>query len=354
MVLPGLDENDEPEEDTILPGFEDEADDKKEETVLPGFENIDESYNNVYRPKENSLQNTSTTYENVDISNLLTSDKKVACFIGTSKNGTSFIVNNLADITSKMGIDTAILDTTKNRNSYYIYTQNDEALRKIAMNSVQNLIQGNANGIQVNKNLTVYTSLPDETEGIENAGTILQTLLKKHSLVLIDCDFETPVQYFEKTQEVQSLDVLTIQPLTAFLRELKSKNILDQNKLRIVLNKVLKLRGINDKTIIGGMAYYNDPAMSFMTELFDKNTVRYVTMPFNEEVYTIYLENIINCQVSTKGYPKNIVQILNELSNMVYPLVSGKSTYVPPTLDKNSGVFSPSMNSTLNQMKNRY
>lgn len=357
MVLPGLDENDEPEEDTILPGFEDEADDKKEETVLPGFENIDESYNNVYRPKENSLQNTSTTYENVDISNLLTSDKKVACFIGTSKNGTSFIVNNLADITSKIGIDTAILDTTKNRNSYYIYTQNDEALRKIAMNSVQNLIQGNANGIQVNKNLTVYTSLPDETEGIENAGTILQTLLKKHSLVLIDCDFETPVQYFEKTQEiylVQSFDILTIQPLTAFLRELKSKNILDQNKLRIVLNKVLKLRGINDKTIIGGMAYYNDPAMSFMTELFDKNTVRYVTMPFNEEVYTIYLENIINCQVSTKGYPKNIVQILNELSNMVYPLVSGKSTYVPPTLDKNSGVFSPSMNSTLNQMKNRY
>ena len=359
ITLPGLNENEEIDdnEDTILPGFKDEVDDKKEETVLPGFENIDESYNNVYRPKENSLQNTSTTYENVDISNLLTSDKKVACFIGTSKNGTSFIVNNLADITSKMGIDTAILDTTKNRNSYYIYTQNDEALRKIAMNSVQNLIQGNANGIQVNKNLTVYTSLPDETEGIENAGTILQTLLKKHSLVLIDCDFETPVQYFEKTQEiylVQSFDILTIQPLTAFLRELKSKNILDQNKLRIVLNKALKLRGINDKTIIGGMAYYNDPAMSFMTELFDKNTVRYVTMPFNEEVYTIYLENIINCQVSTKGYPKNIVQILNELSNMVYPLVSGKSTYVPPTLDKNSGVFSPSMNSTLNQMKNRY
>ena len=148
IVLPGLDENDEPEEDTILPGFKDETDDKKEETVLPGFENIDESYNNVYRPKENSLQNTSTIYENVDISNLLTSDKKVACFIGTSKNGTSFIVNNLADITSKMGIDTAILDTTTNRNSYYIYTQNDEALRKIAMNSVQNLIQGNANGIQ--------------------------------------------------------------------------------------------------------------------------------------------------------------------------------------------------------------
>ena len=400
-ILPGVEEKTQVE-DTILPGFENQ---QEESTVLPGFEedtsNVNENvlpgfdenneqqekpsyqqinqennaqnnqmysnmnysnelnYGNNYNSfnrQETRLQNVNETYENVDISRLLTSDKKVACFIGTSKNGTSFIVNNVADITSKMGIDTAILDTTKNRNSYYIYTKNDEELRKVAMNSISNLLQDNANGIQVNKNLTVYTSLPDETEGIENAGTILQTLLKKHSLVLIDCDFDTPIQYFEKTQEiylVQTFDILTIQALTAFLRELKSRNVLDQNKLRVVLNKALKLRGVNDKTIIGGMAYYNDPAMSFMTELFDKNTVRYIAVPFNEEVYTKYLENIIECEVSTKGYPKNILQILNELANMVYPVVSGKSTYVPPTVERNS-VFSPSMNSTLNQMKNRY
>ena len=386
-ILPGF--GDQQEESTVLPGFEEDTSNVNE-NVLPGFDvnneqqeqpsyqqinqennaqnnqmysnmnysnelNYGNNYNSFNR-QETRLQNVNETYENVDISRLLTSDKKVACFIGTSKNGPSFIVNNVADITSKMGIDTAILDTTKNRNSYYIYTKNDEELRKVAMNSISNLLQDNANGIQVNKNLTVYTSLPDETEGIENAGTILQTLLKKHSLVLIDCDFDTPIQYFEKTQEiylVQTFDILTIQPLTAFLRELKSKNVLDQNKLRVVLNKALKLRGVNDKTIIGGMAYYNDPAMSFMTELFDKNTVRYIAVPFNEEVYTRYLENIIECEVSTKGYPKNILQILNELANMVYPVVSGKSTYVPPTVERNS-VFSPSMNSTLNQMKNRY
>ena len=343
FLLPGLQE--EPKE-TILPGIEEKD---EEETILPGFDNVKE--NNTLT----SMQDINKTYESVDISNLLTSDKKVACFIGTSKNGTSFIVNNLAEITSKMGIDTAILDTTKNRNSYYIYTKNEEPLRKVAMDSINNLLQGVANGIQVNKNLTVYTSLPEETEGIENAGTILQTLLKKHSLVLIDCDFETPLEYFEKTQEIyliQSFDILTIQPLTAFLREMKSKNILNENKLRVILNKAVKVRGINDKTIIGGMAYYNDPAMSFMTELFNKNTIRYITVPFNEEVYTKYLENVINCEVSTKGYPKNIIQILNELSNMVYPLVSGKSTYVPPRVETNG--FTPSMNSTLNQMKNRY
>ena len=362
ITLPGLEEN---ENENILPGLE-----EKETTVLPEVDETEEQINNTYTNNMNptyenntgtmygnSLQNTDIQYDNVDITNLLTSDKKVACFVGTSKNGTSFIVNNIADITARMGIDTAILDTTQNRNSYYIYTKNEEDLRKVAMNSITNLLQGIANGIQVNRNLTVYTSLPEETEGIENAGTILQTLLKKHSLVLIDCDFNTPLQYFEKTQEiylVQTFDILTIQPLTAFLRELKSKNILDQNKLRIVLNKALKLRGVNDKSIIGGMAYYNDPAMSFMTELFDKNTIRYVGVPFNEEVYTRYMENIINCEVSTKGYPKNILQILNSLADMIYPSISGKSTYTPPTIDKNSGVFSPSMNSTLNQMKNRY
>ena len=355
-ILPGIGEQ--REEKTILPGFKEE----QEDNILPGFEEetkqqeekvVPEYNNNMYGIQQtNTLQNT---FDDVDISNLLTSDKKVACFIGTSKNGTSFIVNNLAEIASSKGIDTAILDTTKNRNSYYIYTKNEEDLRQTAMNSINNLLQGNAQGIKANKNLTVYTSLPDETEGIENAGTILQTLLNKHSLVLIDCDFGTPIQYFEKAQEiylVQTYDVLTIQPLTAFLRELKAKNILEEDKLRVVLNKAIKVRGVNDKTIIGGIAYYNDPAMSFMTELFDKNTIRYITVPFDEEVYAKYLESVINCEISIKGYPKNIIQILSELCNMVYPLVSGKSTYVPPRVDKNG--FTPSINSTLDQMKNRY
>ena len=368
-ILPGFEETKQ-EESTILPSFEETE--REEDTVLPGFEEKEQENDTVLPGFEHENSNSLPEFENtnsnvlprieekqeipdVDISNLLTSDKKVACFIGTTKNGTSFIVNNLAEITSNMGINTAILDTTKNRNSYYIYTKNEEELRKIAMNSVNNLVQGTANGIQVNKNLTVYTSLPDETEGIENAGTILQTLLRKHSLVLIDCDFKTPIEYFNKAQEiylVQSFDILTIQPLTAFLRDLKSKNVLSEKKLKIVLNKAIKLRGVNDKTIIGGMAYYNDPAMSFMTELFDKNAIKYITVPFSEEVYTKYMENVINCEVSVKGYPKNMVQVLNALANIVYPLVSGKSTYVPPKVERNG--FTPSMNSTLDQMKKRY
>ena len=303
---------------------------------------------------ENKVQNVENKHEDIDISNLLTSDKKVACFLGTSKNGTSFIVNNLAQITSQMGIDTAILDTTKNKNSYYIYTENDEDLRITATECIDNLLQGVSKGIEVKKNLTVYTSLPNASEGIEETGKILQTLLKKHSLVLIDCDFKTPVEYFKKAQEiylVQTYDILTIQPLTAFLKELKAKNILKEDKLRIVLNKSLKVRGVNEKLIIGGMAYYNDPAMSVMAELFDKNTIKYITVPFNEDVYAKYMESVIQCNISIKGYPKNIIQILNSLANMVYP-ISRKSTYEPPKVEQNG--FTASMNSTLDQMKSRY
>ena len=65
----------------------------------------------------------------------------------------------------------------------------------------------------------------------------------------------------------------------------KKENILNEKKLRVILNKTVKIRGITEKTIIGGMAYYNDPAMSFMTELFDRTLMKYVAIPFEEETY---------------------------------------------------------------------
>ena len=320
--------------------------------------NNDNNYNNEYKNNNDSeIQNLSNNYvPQGNIETLLTGDKKVVSFVGTTKNGTSFIVNNVAEMLSSMGINTAILDTTQNRNSYYIYTKNEEDLRKIAFSSIDNLIQGRPEGIKVNRNLTVYTSLPDENNSIKNYEPILETLVKNYSVVLIDCDFNTPEEYFSEVQEiylVQSMDVLTIQPLTAFLRGLKAKNILNENKLKIIINKYTKVRGVTEKTIIGGMAFYNDPAMSFMTELFDRNLIKYAVVPFEEEVYIRYLEALINCDISLKGYSKGFIQSLKQLSSMIYPLVSGKGTY-KPTKPKYSDGFSASMNNTLDQMKKNY
>ena len=382
----------ETEKEDFLPGWEEET--EEEETILPGFQKqepeIEEPdpivqrsiqpepimqrpmqpeqsfyQNQVQRPMQpepvmqRPVQPESISYqsqiqeENIDLSNLLTPDKKIITFVGTGKNGTSFIVNNIAELMSSIGINTAILDTTQNRNSYYIYTKNEEPLRQIAAHSIEGLVNGVAKGINVNKNLTVYTSLPDEEDKIYHTDKILETLVQNHSLILIDTDFNTPLGYFKQSQEtylVQSMDILTIQPLTAFLKELKMKNILDEKKLRIVLNKVVKIRGIKTETIIGGMAFYNDPAMSYMTELFDRDRIKYVSIPFEEETYIRYLEGIIECEISLKGYSKVFVQTLRELGNMVYPIITSSS----PRNNKNYQPPSATMNQTLNRMKRGY
>ena len=358
FALPGFEEDDDSDNDNIsLPGFEEDDDDN---IGLPGFEeNNDEDYSenpfgNMTNAKEEMILSEEGKTRNVDISGLLTSDKKIVSIVGTSKNGTSFILNNLAELLSSKGINVAILDATQNRNTYYIYTKNEENLRRTAYESIKNLAEGKARGIAVNSNLTVYTSLPSESADMNKVGPILETLINNHSLILIDCDFNTPLDYFANSQEiylVQSMDVLTIQPLTAFLRELKTKKIFDETKIRIIINKYVKLRNANERAIIGGMAYYNDPAMSFMTELFDRNMVKYFLIPFETEIYTKYLEGLINCDISLKGYSKGFMQVLEQLGSNVYPLLSGKN--------KNKSVqttygFSTNMNNTLNQMKKNY
>ena len=384
VVEPVVEENNEQEEETILPGFNNDIEDEPNETILPGFEDEpkenneeagflpgfdDEPEEEVERINQNvnierdffknepqEMQTTINDNFGQDIETLLTSDKKLVTFIGTSKNGTSFLINNIAELMSSMGINTAILDATRNKNSYYIYTRNDEGLRNIATNSIKRLRQGIPEGIKANRNLTVYTSLPSEYEEIYDVKPIIETLVREHSLILIDCDFDTPMEYFKCCQEmylVQSMDILTIQPLTAFLRELKGKNILDERKIRIILNKFIKMYKLSDKTIIAGMSNYNDPAMSYMTDLFDRSMVKYITIPFDEEIYAKYLENLADCDIKLKGYSKRFIQQLKALANMIYPLVSGKSTYKPPTSGYNNG-FSCNMNTTLNKMKNRY
>lgn len=332
------------EEETILPGFEEEI---NTNDMLPGFENIDENVtltgfdqtndllselgeteeaygnNNINQPEEKQIVNYNNIQNN-KLENLLTSDRKIVAFVGTSKNGTSFLVNNIADIISNQGIKTAILDLTRNRNSYYIYTKNEEILRQKAIECTEKLLNGIAEGITVNKNLDVYTSLPGENNGIDKYEEILSTLAQNYSLILLDCDFKTEYGYLSESQEiylVQSMDVLTIQPLTAYLRDLKAKNVLDQNKLRVVINKYTKLRGITERTIIGGMSFYNDPSMSFMTELFNRENIRYTVIPFEIQTYSKYLEGLINCNITTNGYSKDFTNSLKKLANMVYPLI---------------------------------
>ena len=326
-------------------------------------EPIMEEQVSAYQPNQEKIETMKKIeeeklYTTGSLSTVLTKDKKIVAFVGASKSGTSFLVNNLACLFSSIGVKTAILDMTQNKDSYFIYTNNDENLRNIAHTSIDNLEKGIAEGIQIDRNLNVYTALPHDGKNYSNAETILSTLVQNESLVLIDCDLQTDLGYFANAQEiylVQSMDILTIQPLTAFLRDLKAKGLLEQEKLRIVINKDIKVRGVTSKDIIGGMSVYNDPAMSYMTELFNKDKVKACSIPFDESIYAKYLEEVINCVISINRYNKNFMNSLKMLGNMVYPLLS-KQTYTSRnSAEANYGNnFSSEMNNTLNQMKNKY
>ena len=325
---------------------------------------IKSNRNNSYKEpeNENNKLEEEVSVEPIErkhtaLNSLLTGAKKIVSFVGTTKNGTSFVVNNLALMLSSMNISCAILDTTKSKNSFYIYTNNEDRLRNIAEQTIKSLKEGRAEGIDVNKYLSVYTEIPGQETKYDNIDEILSTLLEKHDIVLIDTDFNTDVEFFEDSQEiylVQSMDVLTIQPLTAFLRNLKSKGALKEDKIRIVLNKWQKVGGLTEKVLIGGMSSYNDPSMSFMTELFDKNNAKYCKIPFEIQNNITYLEYLVNCQISLKGYTKQFIMNLNDLANVVYPLIN-TSKYSPlNSKKKNRMQFSDDTNNTLSKMKNNY
>lgn len=335
--------------------------------------NNSSNYNNLNLVNNNNMnnninENTTTDLYNTNkttpsVSNLVVGNTKIVAFVGTSKNGTSFLVNNLGTLLSSKGIKTAILDLTENKNAYYIYNMNDDALRNKAYQCIENLRSGIADGIPAGKNLTVYTTLPGENLSLQDSQNILQTLVNNYSLVLLDCDFKTYTDYFANAQEiylVQTYDILTIQPLTAFLNELQHKNVLDESKLRVVINKTLNLRKLTDRMVIGGISCYNDPATTYQNSLFNKDTIRYTTIPFEEQTYAKYLERLVDCEVTLNGYSRNFLMALEKLGNMVYPLIANNNAaprnyndYSKKQKPTNTQ-FNSNMNDTLNRMRKNF
>ena len=392
-TLPGFENEQEDNDETVLPGFEeDELEEEslpgvyEEEQVLPGVEasesikssvnipnvqrqNMNTQYTNVLNNLREENQKTENIehdvlkrekieYPELDMNNLVNPDQKIVAFVGTSKNGTSFLINNVAEILSMNGIDTAILDLTQNRNAYYIYTKNEDELREQSTYIMNNLKVGRANGIQEHKNLTIYTSPFEGDENLQAVEPIVETLVKSHKVVLMDCDFLTPMRYFKYAQEiylVQSMDILTIQPLTAFLRQLSDKEMLEESKVRVVLNKFIRTKEINEELLIGGISIYNDAGMTVRKELFNRKTVKRIMIPFDLKSYLRYLDGMVTCDVSLKGYNKEFLQSLKNLASMVYPVVKKQAKYMPPSVkNNNNNSFSPKMNNTLNQMKQNY
>ena len=161
------------------------------------------------------------------------------------------------------------------------------------------------------------------------------------------------------------MDAFTIQPLTKFLSELKAKNLLDENKLRIVINKFIKSRKLNAKMIVAGMSKYNEPSMTLQRDLFNPRKIQTITIPFDDQTYVKYLEAVAMCELTLSGYSKEVLESLEKLKNMVYPLIAGANRIPINNINYNDGFsnqgypnqtssqnFSNNMNDTLNRMRN--
>ena len=276
---------------------------------------------------EEISEGTKTLDELFTDAEIYASDKKIVAFVGAHQAGTSFLINSLAELLQSKGVNTAILDLTKNRNSYYIYTKNDEDLRNIAMNTRDNLLNDRNAGIKVRRNLFVYTSLPEDEVDEKDIKLMLKKLISKHYLILIDCDLDTPINCFGYANEVylvQNMDILTIQPLTDFLEKLKKANILNDKKFNIIINKAISVRGLSPKMIISGMSYHSDSKMSETKELFNRNEINRTIIPFDEKTYSKYLESMVDCDINIVGYSKKFMKSLKQVALKICPHIKLK------------------------------
>lgn len=295
---------------------------------LGTYENLvqQETYENTFMPnnfQNPQLYNQNEEYVEQPQSMLNMGSGKLCVFTGTSKNGVSFIVNNLAQMLIQSNVKVAILDETQNRNSFYIYTNNDEPLINKAVSSIRNLENGLAKGLDVSRYLTVYTNIPDgglenKTEDIE---AIVSTLTHNYDIILVDSDFETNEKFFAYASEiyvVQSMDALTIQPITKFLSELKDKGLLQEEKLRIIINKYMNMKRLPAEIVIEGLTRYNEPTMTLQKELFNSKNVPAILIPFDMQAYTRYMDVIATCQMTLNGYPTVFLNSLDKLASIIY------------------------------------
>ena len=253
---------------------------------------------------------------------------KIVSFVGASKTGTTFLVNLVANYFALKGVKTAILDLTKKKNSYYIYTKNEEELRKQTYECLNRLSSGVEIGLKLNNDyLTVFTTLPNDNIASYNINNMLNTLRGKYDVVLIDADFASPIECFENSEEiyaVQDTDILNIQDLTLFIRELKTRSM-DLNKIKFIINKFIK-SDLTEKIILGGISNYNDPEMKFMDNLFDVSKIKYDTIPFSIDTFKVSIDQIVNCKIDLRQYNAKLISCIKKIENKINTVNQKKTT----------------------------
>ena len=267
--------------------------------------------------------------------------KKTVCFVGAPKVGTTFCINAIGTYLAKNKIKTAIVDLTKKRDTYTIYTYDNEGKRHIAAESLKYASNG-LNEPLIYDRLSIYTGMPGEDRKTYNASNVMETISQNNNAILIDADFTTPIDYFRLCQEiyiVQDMDILNINQLTMFLRNLKSKGI-SMNKLRVIINKHVKCV-LTAKDILDGIATYTSFDLKMYDELFNSSTIPYYILPFDIENYRKYVEMVYKYSNKFATFSEDFKENLEGIINSIYPVsgIVGTSQSYKGQTKKRSSIF---------------
>lgn len=267
--------------------------------------------------------------------------KKVVCFVGAPKVGTTFCINAVGTYIARSKVKTAIIDVTRKRDSYTIYTYDSEGKRNIASESLKYASNG-INEPLVYDKLSIYTDVPGEDRSKYNAGTVVDTVMQNNNLVLIDADFTTPNDYFRLCQEiylVQDMEILNINQVTIFLRKLKLNGI-PLSKIRVIINKHVKCV-LTAKDILDGIATYTSYDLKMYDELLNSNTIPYYILPFDIDNYRKYIEMIYKYSNKFNTFSEEFRENLDKIINAIYPVsnittTTNTKTYTNDKTEKRS------------------
>ena len=271
--------------------------------------------------------------------------KKVVCFVGAPKVGTTFCINAVATFLARNKVKTAIVDVTRKRDTYTIYTYDNEGKRNIAAQSMKYASSGMNEPLIYDK-LSIYTGMPGEDRKTYNANVAIETIMANNNVILIDSDFTTPTDFFRLCQEiylVQDMDILNINQVTMFLRELKSRGI-PLSKLRVIINKHVKC-ALTSRDILDGIATYTSYDLKMYDELLNVNQIPYFILPFDVENYTKYVEMVYKYSnkfaTFTDFFKENIFKVINSIYPVAGTMKGSSSSYSAPTQRKSrmSGIF---------------
>ena len=256
--------------------------------------------------------------------------KKVVAFVGPSKAGTSFIANCVGTLMAMKGVQTSILDMTRSRGLYWFYFNDVDSERDTVATCMSNLSAGNATPIHVGKtkNLTLYTTIPkgreDNRKGYRHR-TVLDTARRNCNLLILDCDFTTPSEYFEQAQEiyfVQDLDLCKISESQDFLKGLQDMRT-DWSKLRLIINSSVKSTVTAKNIRRKALTYYQDPGSTYMYDIEEMEMC--AEIPLEIQNYTNYIDGMDSCKIAYDRFTPTFQNAIDELSKIVYGITGSNS-----------------------------